>query len=199
MIYRIPHITQRIKGKTVLHYGCADGDIFREKIANKTFLHDYVVEHAFLYAGIDTYAHAVEELTEMGYKYLYTKETAFTEQYRWDYILLGEIIEHVDNPTAFLKEIKYHHPLSDIIITTPNAFALKNFLKALRGKESVNLDHRCWFSGKTLSGTLSRAGYHGGKIMFIESYKRGFLHRMFLNIFPHLRNTLYYESNMAGH
>lgn len=78
----------------------------------------------------------------------------------FDTVIIGELIEHVANPTLALAEARrVLTPAGAVIITTPSAYSLKHFVAAaITGKERVHPDHRHIFSPRTLSYTLDRAG-----------------------------------------
>ena len=79
---------------------------------------------------------------------------------KWDYIVAGEVLEHIDDPVMFLKSIreKYGACTERILITVPNALSYTNFRFALRNIEMINTDHRFWFTPYTLLKVASQAG-----------------------------------------
>jgi len=186
---RIPLIVDLITEKCVLHYGFANDDLFWDKLQQDTFLHEHLWRQALVCYGIDINEKAVKELRSFYFDTIFTKENRKTTEIEWHYIILGEILEHIPEPVAFLKQIKKLHPKSKILITTPNAFSLKNFINVFRRKESVNSDHYFWFSEKTLLRTLKKANL-SGDIKYIESYERGFFTSIFLILFLNIGNKI---------
>lgn len=75
-----------------------------------------------------------------------------------DVIVLGEVLEHLSNPGWFLARLRAAYACRTII-SVPSAFSEAGRLMALKGVECVNADHVTWFSPKTLSVLLARAGY----------------------------------------
>jgi hypothetical protein len=75
-------------------------------------------------------------------------------------MILGEVLEHIDNPVLFLSALrtKYGQYVKHMIITVPNAFALDNLQFAFKNLEFVNTDHRFWFTPFTLAKVGSEAG-----------------------------------------
>jgi hypothetical protein len=73
-------------------------------------------------------------------------------------VICGEVLEHLSNPGWLLDRLRAAYPVTTII-TVPNAFSEIARLKLADGHESVNRDHTCWFSWKTLSVLLERHGY----------------------------------------
>jgi 2-polyprenyl-3-methyl-5-hydroxy-6-metoxy-1,4-benzoquinol methylase len=76
-----------------------------------------------------------------------------------DVIVCGEVMEHLSNPGYFLDRLKLQYPGIPVVITVPNAFSQAGRKHIASGVENVNLDHVAWYSHKTLSVLLSRAGY----------------------------------------
>ena len=62
----------------------------------------------------------------------------------WDYVMIPEVLEHIDNPVAFLSGIKkvWTGHAEKIVITVPNAFTSSNYRFARRKVEKNNTDHR---------------------------------------------------------
>lgn len=81
---------------------------------------------------------------------------------RWDYAILGEILEHIDNPVSYLNAIQqlYSDCLIRIVITVPNAWTQATMRMANRSTEIINSDHRYWFTPYTLSKVMVQAGLH---------------------------------------
>jgi hypothetical protein len=73
-------------------------------------------------------------------------------------IVLGEVLEHLSNPGSFLQRLRSAYACPTII-SVPSAFSEAGRRQALAGVECVNLDHVAWYSPKTLSVLLTRAGY----------------------------------------
>ena len=92
---------------------------------------------------------------------------------KWDYMILGEILEHVDNPVSFLSAIKnnYSDYVDKIIITVPNGLRFINFKNVIKSKEAINSDHRFWFTPYTLGKICTRAGLNVEEFFFTLDYK----------------------------
>jgi hypothetical protein len=70
------------------------------------------------------------------------------------------------NPLWFLTRLKRQYPGVPLIITVPNAFAAGQPAWLAKGFENVNDDHVAWYSPKTLSVLLTRAGYETGDLYY---------------------------------
>lgn len=156
-----------VENKKVLHLGCTDHlPIIDYKIEKGTYLHrqlGYVTEKCM---GIDINSHAAEHLKSHGIHNIIIKDITkpgITEimEDKWDYLLMGEILEHINNPVDFLKSIikEYGNYIRSIIITVPNAFGLIHLSHVTNlGRESVNSDHRYWFTPYTICKVAYEAG-----------------------------------------
>lgn len=180
-------ISEIVRGKRVLDVGCADhGDFTRR--SKGLFLHDHLRESAAFIVGVDTNKSAVQKMQRLGYSYIYHNYNR-PLTFKYDYIVIGEVLEHQSNAYEFLKFFIDTFPLTRIIITVPNAFALKNFIYAFLGKEIVNPDHTCWYSKRTIITLLIRLKKFPN-VQYVESYPRRFYTRFFLKLFPMFHNTL---------
>ena len=72
----------------------------------------------------------------------------------FNYVLCGEILEHLSNPGIFLD--KLHQYLCPIIITVPNAFGNN---RGRVGIENVNREHVAYYSYYTLLTLIERHGF----------------------------------------
>lgn len=74
-------------------------------------------------------------------------------------IVCGEVIEHMSNPGWFLTRLKKQYGGITTIITVPNGFSDAGRKAMLGGTENCNKDHVAWYSPRTLTTLLERAGY----------------------------------------
>lgn len=89
---------------------------------------------------------------------------------KWDYLVAGEVLEHINNPVKFLETIRceYGKYINKILITVPNAFSIQNFRYALNNCECINTDHRYWFTPYTLAKVMYSAGIKVESIYFTD-------------------------------
>lgn len=201
---RLDYLCDYAANKKVLHVGCVDHvPLIKEKIKNNTWLHKRIDDVAKKQLGIDINREGLNYLREeLGYTNIIfediVSDTAVDEQIKseqWDIMILGEILEHVDNPVEFLKKLKqkYAPYVKELVITVPNAFDLANFYLSFRGKECINTDHRAWFSVFTLSKNLVLAGFDVSFYDYVISYAsdyKGSWKRFLLKKFPQFCSTL---------
>lgn len=81
-------------------------------------------------------------------------------------IICGEVIEHLSNPGWFLERLHKQYGGIPLIITVPNAMAGISVTWAKKNVECVNGDHVAWYSPKTISVLLERAGYKTGGLFW---------------------------------
>ena len=177
---RIETLLDIVRGKTVLHVGCCDHvPVIKEKIKAHTWLHGLLEQNCKKVVGIDIDKDAVDYVNENAL----SKQKVFcanitsgdffdvVPREKYDYILLGEIVEHVDNPVDFLSKMHlitkdYVAPDGGYVITVPNCFCFLRSKSYRKGIEGINTDHRYWFSPFTIAKVLYRAGITPHELYF---------------------------------
>ncbi|MBK9336772.1 MAG: methyltransferase domain-containing protein [Lewinellaceae bacterium] len=159
-------LTPIISNKRVIHFGCVDHlSIVEQRRKENTWLHEILAKNCTDLVGIDIDEQGIAYMQQAGFEAY--RANVLTDpapeavlNRKWDYIVAGEVLEHVDNPVDFLSAIRQKYgPVTDrIIITVPNALSYTNFRFALRNTEMINSDHRFWFSPFTLLKVVERAG-----------------------------------------
>lgn len=144
-----------VENKKVLHLGCTDHlSIIKYKLERGIYLHrqlSYVTNKCL---GIDINREAADFLKSEGINNIIISDITKPGikpicQENWDFLLMAEVLEHIGDPVSFLKEIKnnYKDYIHGVIITVPNVFGLIHLSPALNtGTESINSDHRYWFT-----------------------------------------------------
>lgn len=111
---RFELLEKLLKNKTVIHIGFADHkDLIMRKIENNTWLHKRLIEISQECVGIDIDCEAVkfarEKLSIPNVFCLDIVEADLPTEIRsarWDYALLGEVIEHINDPVRFLTSLR---------------------------------------------------------------------------------------------
>lgn len=169
IISRESAITEIIKNKDVIHIGCSDHiQIIDEKIKNNKWLHKLISDNAKSCIGIDIDKESIEFIkNKLGYTNVFHGDILNDDfdnitSKNWDYVVLGEIVEHLDNPVNFLKvlKMKYGKNISKFIITVPNIYNKRQFINMMNYREVINSDHRFWFTPYTITKILVSAGYN---------------------------------------
>ena len=87
-----------------------------------------------------------------------------------DLVVAGEVIEHLDAPGPFLRAMRVlTRPDGRLVLTTPNAYRVLNFLAPLSGAELVHPDHTAWHSPRTLRTLLERNGWAVDEVAYYRN------------------------------
>jgi hypothetical protein len=168
-------ITEMIKGQNVIHIGCSDHiPVINQKISNNTWLHKLISDNAKHCVGIDIDRESIEYIKkETGFQNVYHGNILIDtfdriNERNWDYVVFGEIVEHLDNPVNFLKVFKerYREKVAKFIITVPSIYNIHQFKNMMNYLEIINSDHRFWFTPYTITKVLVSAGYNPEKISY---------------------------------
>lgn len=150
---RAAFILEHCKGKRVLEFG-ASGP-----------MHDAIVKVAKVCHGVDredgpgVIGFDLDDVSQGR-----LPVPMYVDAEPWDLIVCGEVIEHLSNPGHFLTRLKRQYAGVPVILTVPNAFAKAGARWIAKGIENVNKDHVAWYSPKTLSVLLERAGFAIGAL-----------------------------------
>jgi hypothetical protein len=163
---RLEWLGKLLEGKSVIHFGCVDHlPLIEHRRQTGMWLHDILSEKCTAVVGIDINERGIAYMNEQGFEaYVANVVTEpapdSVTQRKWDYIVAGEVLEHIDNPVDFLRSIreKYGACTERIVITVPNAFSYTNFRFSLKNLEMINSDHRFWFTPFTLMKVVQQAG-----------------------------------------
>ena len=194
LVQRLDVIKSLSAGKKVLHLGCTNWPYTNDAIENDMLLHSALAEKSDVLYGFDFDQEGIDVLASNGFSNLFRADLEQLDEVpvneKFDVIIAGEMIEHLNNPGLFLEGIKrFMTPTTQLVVTTINAFGGMRFLVyGLRGSsgavEPVHPDHVAYYSYSTLKLLLERHRFNVDQFMF---YDLGDEHR------PHnskLRNFL---------
>ena len=86
---------------------------------------------------------------------------------QFEVVFAGELIEHLDDVHGFLASVRRHlQPGGRLVLTTPNAFYVGNFVYRFGGHGQVHPEHTCWYCEDTLRHVLWRNGFDKVDISF---------------------------------
>jgi 2-polyprenyl-3-methyl-5-hydroxy-6-metoxy-1,4-benzoquinol methylase len=163
-------ILELCSGKSVLDVGCVGQDCNYD---NPDWLHNRVRGVSREITGTDIDLGGLELLRQRGFNMIHSPDLANLNK-KFEVILMSDVIEHVDGAVSFLSS--YSRYLADggiIVITTPNAHAIRNFTGLLiRNDYSVNGEHTAWFCPKTLTEVVMRAGLKFSDFYWMKEYFR---------------------------
>lgn len=191
------------RNKQVLHLGCVGFTDLKtsERVKlEKESLHFTLTEVAST-TGIDNSRDAIDYLLEHGVfqnivygnvEKLHDVNIAET----FNVIVAGDIIEHLSNPGLMLEGIKrFCNNSSLVIITTPHAFGVLNFLRFVFNKFIEGNEHVISLNSN-IHNLLARHGYIIDSVDTCyqkNASKNAFFNigRLFFTLFPRLGGTLF--------
>jgi SAM-dependent methyltransferase len=163
------------EGKRVAHIGFVDERLMRQKLAAEVWLHKRLAGVATQLVGLDNAEDGVAWARDQGYE-AYAVDAQSPEALRalglepFDLLVAGEVIEHLDAPGPFLRAMhELAGPETQLVVTTPNAYRLLNFLAPVSGSELVHPDHTAWHSPSTLRQLLTRAGWEPEEFVYYHA------------------------------
>lgn len=207
--YKNDIIINLVKEKNVLHIGACDSPYSKQRFLNGSLLHYLINNVGNEVIGLDIDQNSIEELRELGLNNIFWGDIV-NDKYAidlktqiFDYIILGDIIEHLENPGLALVNIKkLMTNRTKVIVTVPNCFsygAIKNLIKT---KEEVHPDHVFWTSKTTMEKLLSNQGFSISKFYycFYGSKKLSRFRKkaslIFLKRFPRFLPCLFFEVSL---
>lgn len=150
---------QYFKDQTVLDIGMVGHAI--ENSFKADWRHDNIRKVASRIVGIDIVEKAVLELQRKGYDVRLVDATSEVDMgERFDRVVLGDVIEHVENPVALLRFAARHLAENGLIVcTTPNPLFYENIVSVLRnGMLIANAEHVSWITPSNALELAHRAG-----------------------------------------
>lgn len=158
---RIAYLCHKASGKSVLDIGVVEH--FSGSSENDEWLHGKLCQHAGSCLGVDILEKEVQELRNKGYDVVVWDVTDKALPRKFDLIVIGDVIEHLGNPSAlFTNTREMLATTGRIILTTPNPWyanaVLKNVFEGKPFTDSV--DHVAWFDAGTLCELAARNGLH---------------------------------------
>ena len=152
-------LSQYVKGRSVLDVGCVDHSSSVEQ--EEHWLHKHLALNAGSILGLDILESEVEVLRQRGYEVSCGDANTIFLNRTFDVVVAGEIIEHVENPGAFLCNMARHLSAQGrLVITTPHPFFLLHFFESIFScvDRRWNPQHVAWYCPFTLENLLRRTG-----------------------------------------
>ncbi len=176
-------LLERSCGKRVLHLGCVDAGLLRERFAKGDLLHSQLAAVASTLWGVDIDNEGIEFLRNQGFEQLIAGDVsdpntlAPLRGLSFDVVIASEVVEHLLNPGLFLDATRtvMTPGQTELIMTVPNAFRVQTLLHLLRGVEYVHPDHNYWFSYVTATNLLRKTNFEIVEVYAYTLEPRGIL------------------------
>lgn len=188
LVQRLEIIREFCVGKKVLHLGCTNYPYTNEAIDSDMLLHFELEKLCEDLWGLDADQAGINILKEHGSRQILLGDLEKLEDApiggKFDVVVAGEMIEHLNNPGLFLNGVKrFMGSDSVLLLTTINAYcAMRFFYYGARGErgrtEPVHPDHVAYYSYSTLKLLVDR---HDLSVENFLYYDIGYEHR------PHVR------------
>jgi SAM-dependent methyltransferase len=165
LVDRIGYLREAVRGRRAAHLGFADARCATFQGHHDAWLHDVLAASASELVGLDIDEAGVEAARAEGHEAYCVdcRDSAAVAALGVgpaDVVVIGELIEHLDDPGSMLEGVRaLVKPDGRIVITTPNAHGLFNVCAALASRELNHPDHVALFSWFTLSNLLARHGW----------------------------------------
>jgi 2-polyprenyl-3-methyl-5-hydroxy-6-metoxy-1,4-benzoquinol methylase len=139
-------LIDRLNGKSCLDVGAVEHNLaYTERPSWK---HKQIAEHASKAVGVDILEEPVRILNERGYDFRLCDATS--DEYlgeRFDYVFLGDVIEHVENAVSLIRfSLRHLKDNGEIIVKTPNPYYIDNILSFITNKKLPNFEHLAWYT-----------------------------------------------------
>jgi SAM-dependent methyltransferase len=165
LVDRIDYLVGLAKGRRVIHVGFVDTGCRTMNQSADAWLHAHLNAVTHSLVGIDVDEIGVKDASAAGYE-SYVADCRDPEALAAlgiepaDIVIAGEIIEHLDDPGAFLAGLHaLVKPGGELVVTTPNAYGLFNVLASLARREINHPDHVMMFTWRTLTNLAARHGW----------------------------------------
>jgi SAM-dependent methyltransferase len=174
---RLEALVEAARGKRVVHVGFVD-ELLERKREQGVWLHERLAAVATSLVGLDSSEEGIARAKDLGHEaHVVDAQSAAAVAALGlepaEVVIAGEIVEHLEAPGPFLRAMReLVGPEGLLVVTTPNAYRLLNFVVPLSGSELVHPDHTAWHSPRTLRTLLERSGWRVEAIAYYRTPQR---------------------------
>lgn len=175
--------------KDILDIGCAQNPEIYEALAKKNTK----------IIGIDIDKKKTQKMQDKGHRVYLMNAENIKLNHKFDYIVAGEIIEHLSNPGLFIESARKH--LKDrgkIIITTPNISSIFLYILVVVFDQTQDPTHTFYFDKKNLEVLIGRFGLQIISVKYvppaIKFHGRGIIFKTIFFIVTIIANIGYFFS-----
>jgi 2-polyprenyl-3-methyl-5-hydroxy-6-metoxy-1,4-benzoquinol methylase len=159
---RFARVRRYVEHRTVLDIGAGSG------IDRPDWMHALVASVASEAVGVELDDALAARARAMGRDVIAADAQTMDLGRTFEVVWAGEVIEHLSCVGGFLDAAHRHLEAGGLLVlTTPNAFAVSNFVYRIGGRPRVNKGHTCWFDEVTLSQLLRRHGYDIVEVAYV--------------------------------
>jgi len=148
---RVAYLCQLVAGKSILDIGVVEHT--REALESPQWLHGNLRRYAAQCLGVDVLEEEVRYLQAKGYKVVCADVTKAPIAEKFDVIIAGEVLEHLDATGMFMKNCATMLKSGGrLAITVPNPWYANVMVKNLFGSSIFvdSADHVAWYDASTL-------------------------------------------------
>ena len=181
-------IFKHINKKNVLDFG--PGDISERKLIN------FISKYSKSYCAIELDKKRTKNLKNKGFNIILGNAETKKLNKKFDTVIAGDLIEHLDNPGLFLKNCKKHMKKnSTLILNTPNAFSINRLLMGLilRGRLPQFEEHTFLFTEQLLKELLTRHNFKIKEVHYFN-HKTGTIKNYIIRAFSKV--SRYFSENI---
>jgi 2-polyprenyl-3-methyl-5-hydroxy-6-metoxy-1,4-benzoquinol methylase len=139
-------LAEKVEGKSCLDVGAIGHDL--AKVGTAGWKHQRIVDHASHTVGIDIEEEYVKAVKERGFDVRVCDATSgeFLGE-TFDVVVLGDVIEHVENTIDLIRfSLRHLKKDGEIIASTPNPYYYDRIRNMRKNRPFVNLNHIAWFT-----------------------------------------------------
>lgn len=164
----------------VLDLGCI-GHTWKRSIEDSSWLHGEILKNAQKVIGIDFLESDVKMLNARGWhSILHGDATNLNLNAKFDVIVVGDLIEHVENIPGLFRTFQEHLDSNGtVVITTPNPFFINHLITILLNNQiAVNKEHVYWFDPSVITELSRRFGFSVQELQWLTDSDRVSLKQM---------------------
>jgi SAM-dependent methyltransferase len=164
-------IVEMCQNKSVLDVGCVGQD---KGFDNDAWLHGRIKKVSSKIIGADIDQKGIEAINSQGYE-VYQPEELEKMNLKFDLVVMGDVIEHVNDPGAFLSfYAQFLKENGRMIVCTPNAYGIRYAIQVLLyGNPGANQEHTLTLDPYTSLELFSRIGIEPLEFYWLNEYRKG--------------------------
>jgi 2-polyprenyl-3-methyl-5-hydroxy-6-metoxy-1,4-benzoquinol methylase len=185
---RVAYLCELVSDKSVLDIGVVEHT--RDASLSSGWLHGHLTRHAKSCLGTDVLETEVKHLNAQGYNVIVADITEAPLTQKFDIIVGGEVLEHLDLPGMFMKNCAAMlDPGGLLAITVPNPWYINAMFKSCFKRYTFvdSADHVAWYDASTLFELGQRNGFRLERFIGITvTNPKRLRARLFFNARPFL-------------